>query len=68
LNNPHAFTIVLVEMVSVALVSLAILLLAYPAYERAVLRSVHLIGASRRSLALFLILIVGVPVALMLVR
>jgi hypothetical protein len=68
LNNPHAFTVVLVEMVSVALVSLAILLLAYVPYERAMLRAVHLIGARRRNLAIFLVAIVGIPVALMLVR
>jgi Na+/phosphate symporter len=68
LNNPRAFTVVLVEMVSVALVSLAILLLAYVPYERAMLRAVHLIGASRRSLAIFLIVIVGIPVALMFAR
>jgi Na+/phosphate symporter len=68
LNNPRAFTVVLVEMVSVALVSLAILLLAYVPYERAMLRAVHRIGASRRSLAYFLIVIVGIPVALMFAR
>jgi Na+/phosphate symporter len=68
LNNPRAFTVVLVEMVSVALVSLAILLLAYVPYERAMLRAVHRIGASRRSLTYFLIVIVGIPVALMFAR
>jgi Na+/phosphate symporter len=65
LNNPAAFTIVLVEMVSVALVSLAVLLLVYPPFERLVLRAVHAIGGSRRSLAIFLAVIVGVPAALM---
>jgi hypothetical protein len=59
---------VLVEMVSVAVVSLAILLLAYRPYERALLRVVEIIGERRRNLALFLILIVGLPVGLMLVR
>ena len=68
LNNPQAFTVVLVEMVSVAVVSLAILLLAYSPYERAVLRGVQQIGHSRRSLALFLVVIVGLPIVLMLVR
>jgi len=68
LNNPQAFTVVLVEMVSVAVVSLAILLLAYAPYERAVLRGVQQIGHSRRSLALFLVVIVGLPIVLMLVR
>jgi Na+/phosphate symporter len=68
LNNPHAFTVVLVEMVSVALVSLLILLFAYRPYERAILRLVELIGARRRNLALFLAVILGVPIALMLLR
>jgi Na+/phosphate symporter len=68
LNNPRAFTVVLVEMVSVAIVSLAILLLAYQPYERGILRVVELIGARRRNMAIFLLLILGVPVGLMLIR
>jgi Na+/phosphate symporter len=68
LNNPTAFTVVLVEMVSVATVSLLILLFIYRPYERAVLRVVEVIGASRRNLALFLLVIVGIPVGLMFVR
>jgi hypothetical protein len=68
LNNPRAFTVVLVEMISVAIVSLVILLLAYPPYERAVLRVVELIGARRRNMAIFLLLILGVPAGLMLIR
>ncbi len=68
LNNPPAFTVVLVEMVSVTLVSLPILVFAYRPYERAVLRIVEVIGASRRNLALFLGLIFGIPILLMLVR
>jgi Na+/phosphate symporter len=68
LNNPQAFTVVLVEMVSVGLVSLAVLLLIYPPYERAVLRGVEIIDRSQLNLAIFLLIIVGVPVALMFVR
>jgi Na+/phosphate symporter len=68
LNNPQAFTVVLVEMVSVAVVSLAVLLLAYAPYERGVLRAAHAIGRTRRSLAVFLLVIVGAPIVLMLVR
>lgn len=68
LNNPRAFTVVLIEMVSVAVVSLVILLLAYRPYERAVLRLVESIGGSRRNMAVFLALILGIPVALMLLR
>lgn len=68
LNNPRAFTVVLVEMVSVALVSLLLLLFVYRPYERLVLRLVELIGQRRRHMAVFLIIILGVPIALMLVR
>ncbi|MBM2850491.1 MAG: hypothetical protein HW418_3433 [Anaerolineales bacterium] len=68
ISNPGAFVVVLVEMVSVAIVSLVILLLAYRPYERAVLRGVEVIGESRRNLAVFLLVIVGIPVALMFVR
>jgi Na+/phosphate symporter len=68
LNNPQAFSVVLVEMVSVAFVSLLVLLLVYRRYERAIEDVVELVGASRRNLALFLLLIVGIPVALMFIR
>jgi len=68
LNNPRAFTVVLVEMASVALVSLVFLLFVYRPYERTVLRLVELIGRNRLSMAVFVCVIVGVPIALMLVR
>jgi Na+/phosphate symporter len=68
LNNPQAFTVVLVEMVSVALVSLIILLLFYRRYERAIQEVVERIGDSQRNFAIFLLLIVGFPIALMFVR
>ena len=68
LNNPRAFTVVLVEMFSVTIVSLVILLLFYQLYERVLLRSVEIIGARRLSLAIFLAVILAVPAALMFVR
>jgi Na+/phosphate symporter len=68
LNNPQAFTVVLVEMVSVALISVAIIAGAYRPYERAILRAAALIGARRRNMAVFLAAIVAVPAALMLLR
>jgi Na+/phosphate symporter len=68
LNNPRAFTVVLVEMVSVAVVSLLLLVFVYPSYERLVLRLVEVIGRRRRNLTLFLIVILGVPIILMLLR
>ncbi len=68
LNNPQAFTIVLAEMASVAVVSLAILLVGYRLFEQALLSVVEVISARRRNLGLFLIVILGVPLGLMLLR
>lgn len=68
LNNPRAFTVVLVEMMSVATVSLLILLLAYQPFERTTLQLVEFIGARRLNMALFVGVILVVPVALMMVR
>lgn len=68
LNNPPAFTVVLVEMASVTIVSLFILIVMYRSFERAVLRAVEIIGNSRRNLTIFLLVIVAIPLALMFVR
>ena len=68
LDNPQAVTVVLVQMVSVAAVSLVILGLAYRPYERGVLRACEIVGENRRNLILFLLAIVAAPVGLMLVR
>ncbi|MCS6909898.1 MAG: hypothetical protein NZM11_04940 [Anaerolineales bacterium] len=68
LDNPPAFVVVLVQMVSVTLVSLALLFLAYRPFENALLHVTDVIGARRRTLALFLLAIVGIPAALMLIR
>lgn len=68
LNNPLAPPVVLAEMVSVLVISLLILLLAYRPCERGLLFITDSISASNRTLAIFLLVIVGVPVALMLIR
>lgn len=68
LRNPTAFTVVLVEVASVTIVSLLILILFYRYYERAVLRFVEAVGQSRRNLGIFLLAIIGIPAALMWVR
>jgi len=68
IRDPGAFTVVLIEMLSVAFVSLLILFLIYHPYERGLLRLVEIIGASNRNLAVFLAIIVIIPVALMFVR
>jgi hypothetical protein len=66
LNNPTAFTIVLVQMVGVGLVSLLILLTVYHPYERALLRSVSWITRDNRHLAIFMVTIFVVPLLLLL--
>lgn len=67
-NHPQAPTVVLTQMASVSIVSLLILLLAYGPCERALLFITDAISRSNRTLAIFLFVIFGVPVALMLVR
>lgn len=68
ISNPGAFTVVLVEMLSVAVVSLLVLTLIYRPYEQAILGLVELIGLSNRNLAVFLLIIFAIPVGLMFVR
>ncbi|GIK42191.1 MAG: hypothetical protein BroJett011_60240 [Chloroflexota bacterium] len=67
LNNPSAFTIVLVEMISITLVSIVILTSGYHHYERAMLDFVHWVTTRRRNLALFMTIIFVVPIILVLV-
>jgi len=67
LNNPPAFTIVLVEMSSIAVVSMIILATIYRRYERGMLRLVAWITARQRNLALFMMAIFVIPIILLLV-
>ncbi|MCL4294971.1 MAG: hypothetical protein KJ077_04560 [Anaerolineae bacterium] len=67
LNNPSAFTIVLVEMISITLVSIIILTTSYHHYERAMLDFVHWVTTRRRNLALFMTIIFVVPIILVLI-
>lgn len=67
LNNPPAFTIVLVEMLSVALVSVVILTLFFHQYQSGMLSLVSWVTRSNRNLILFLGAILVAPVVLMLV-
>jgi Na+/phosphate symporter len=66
LNNPAAFTIVLVEMVSVSLVSILILGTIYSSYLHSTLKFVVQITSTNRNLAVFMILLLLIPVLLML--
>ncbi|NTU66186.1 MAG: hypothetical protein HGB05_22955, partial [Chloroflexi bacterium] len=67
MNNPASFTIVLVEMLSVSIVSLLLMGLIYRPYERQILNLANRITATRRGFSLFMILMVGVPIVLLLV-
>jgi sodium-dependent phosphate cotransporter len=67
LGNPPAFTIVMVEMLSIAVVSMLILALFYSRYRQTMLHYVAWVTGSNRNLALFMLSILVVPIALMLV-
>ena len=66
LRNPAAFTIVLVEMISIALVSIAILATAYHRYERGMLFFIGWLTTIDRNLGLFMVIIFTLPLILML--
>ncbi|MEZ4662973.1 MAG: hypothetical protein R2911_35950 [Caldilineaceae bacterium] len=66
LDNPAAFTVVMAEMVSIALISTLILLTAYRRFEMMLLGFVTWTTASNRNLTLFVLSIVLVPFALIL--
>jgi hypothetical protein len=67
LGSGDAFTVVLVSMISVTLVSLVVLVLFFRPYERAMLNVVDWTTASNRNLALFIVTILCVPLVLLLV-
>lgn len=65
LNNPDAFTVVFVEMLSITIVSLIILAFLYQPYERVILKSVSWVTSRRRNLAFFMAAIFIIPIILM---
>ncbi len=67
LGNPQAFTIVLAEMVSIAIVSIVLLLTIYGWYSRSMLRAVSWVTETNLHLAMFMITIFAIPLALLLV-
>ena len=67
LGQPRAFTIVFVEMVTGATVSLTVLVLFYEPYKRLILRGAHLATRDRRGFAIFLGAVFVVPIVLLLV-
>jgi sodium-dependent phosphate cotransporter len=66
LANPLGVRIVTVHMLSVAVVSIVILGVAFRPYERLLVRLTRIIGSGRGSLVLFLLLSLGIPLSLML--
>lgn len=67
-GGPAAFMIVLVEMISVAILSLLVLALFYRSFERAILRLQELIIYNNRTLGAFLCIMLIIPVILLLVK
>lgn len=66
LDNAPAFTIVLVEMISITIVSVVILVSVYRFYERAMLDFVTWVTAENRHLAFFMLTIFVIPLLLVL--
>jgi sodium-dependent phosphate cotransporter len=67
-GGPAAFTIVLVEMISVTVLSLIILLLCYRPFERSILRLQEAIIYNNRTLGAFLSIMLIIPIILLLVK
>jgi solute carrier family 34 (sodium-dependent phosphate cotransporter) len=67
-GGPAAFTIVLVEMISVTILSLLVLALCYRPFERGILRLQELIIRDNRTLGAFLCIMLVVPLILLLVK
>jgi sodium-dependent phosphate cotransporter len=67
-GGPAAFTIVLVEMISVAALSLLVLALCYRQFERTILRLQEAIIRDNRTLGAFLCIMLIVPIILLLVK
>ncbi len=67
LGNPPAFTVVLIEMITVSLISLIILSFFYSRYQRMILSFVSWITQKNLNLAIFLFIIFSVPILLILI-
>lgn len=67
LDAPHAFTIVFVQMIAGAAISLAVLLFAYKPYSTAIIGLANRVTHSQRSFAAFMGAIFFVPLVLFLI-
>jgi Na+/phosphate symporter len=66
LDNHNAFTIVLVGMVGISLVSLAILVVLHRPYRHFTLKFVDKVTANKRNMAMFMVVILVSPIVLIL--
>jgi hypothetical protein len=67
LDNPTAFTVVLVQMLSITAVSVALLATVYRRYERWMLKFVTWVTMDNRNLTVFMAALFFAPILLMLV-
>ncbi len=67
LGSSEAFTVVLISMVSVTLISLGVMLLAFTPYERAVLSLVKWTTATNHNPDVFMSIILLIPLSLMVI-
>jgi Na+/phosphate symporter len=67
LNNPAAVSVVLAEMLGVAISAVIIMLIAFRRYERAALRSVHWVTERNVNLAIFMFFIFLIPLVLVFI-
>ncbi|MAU00723.1 MAG: hypothetical protein CL608_26560 [Anaerolineaceae bacterium] len=65
LNNPGSFTVVLIEMLSITIVSFIILAVFYNIYQEKMLDLVNGITENNRKLAIFMVTILIVPIVLL---
>jgi len=65
MSGPAAFTIVLVEMLSVTIISLIVLLFFYRWYERALIAMLDLVMRNNRTLASFVVVMLITPLILL---
>lgn len=61
LGNPQAFTVVLIEMLAVTIISLVILLFFYPSYQKIILRLISRLTNQNLLLVMFLIFTILTP-------
>ena len=66
LDNPTAITVVIVQMISVAIISLVLLLTVFRKYEQLLDRIVSTLGRHRRFLAAYIFIIFLIPFGLLI--